>query len=70
MCLVDDDLDMPSSIYDLIGGNKTRFSGVLLGENIINTLSRSSFVDNTAGLFMFLSANNQHKMVNCPYIWK
>ena len=28
--------------------NTTCFSGVLLGENIVNTLSRSSFVDKMA----------------------
>ena len=42
------------------------FSGALLGDNTINTLSGSWFVDKTAGLFTFLSANNQHRTVILP----
>ena len=42
-------------------GNNMCVSGVLLGENIMNTISGSC-------LFMFLFPNNQHHMVICQYM--
>ena len=58
MCLVDDGLDMPSSIYDSI-----------LGENIMNIV-REFFVDKMTGFVTFFSANNEHKMFTCRYVCK
>ena len=48
--------------------NKMCFGGVLLGENILNTLY--ILLTTVAVCLRFLSANNQHKMVICPYVWK
>ena len=49
------------------------FSGVHLGDTIINTLSMSCFVDKTTALCTLLSAKNHHKMImyeNKLSIWK
>ena len=70
ICLVDDGLDMPSSIYDLIRAIKC-VSVVFFWVKTSSTHNQSYFVDQIAGFCMlFLSANNQHKMVICPCGWK
>ena len=40
-----------------------------LGENIINTLSGSWSYDKMS-VCLFLSTNNPHTMVSCPYVLK
>ena len=42
------------------------FSGVLVAENIINTLYKGAVLLQNGCLFMFLSTNNQHKMFVIP----
>ena len=44
------------------------FSGVLWGENIINTLSGSCCVDKMAVCVIFFILNH-YEMIICPYVW-
>ena len=62
-------LYMPSNIYDSISTIK-HVSVVFFWVKISTHYEEAAFLTKWLVCFVFLSANNQHKLIICPYVWK